>query len=104
MKLSEQQIAALKKEHGEDLRLGEIDGVPFVWKPPKYADAEIFGRTSTQSPVMANAHLLQACIVHPDAGEIVAELRRAPAAVGRFIDRFISPLLGSLAEIGSKAL
>lgn len=93
-------IAELKrKRRTEDLRTGAIGDVEFIWAAPSYGDAAEFARQAQQSPVMANAHLLQTCIVHPDPAATMGRLRAQPLAVGRFIDRFISPLLGSTTEI-----
>lgn len=104
MDWDKQVVADLKDRHGEIFD-GEIGDTPFIWRRPKWADAEMFSQAAKKSALSASRQLLGAVIVHPaDKKEVLASFKELPLAVMAFVDGYVCPLLGLGAKMGSRPL
>jgi hypothetical protein len=68
--------------------------VEFIYRKPTVEDMESYTKSCQKNPVLANLNLMQALIVHPEAGTVIDQLREYSLAVRRFIDEAISPFSG----------
>ena len=103
MKWDPQVVADLKERHGEIFD-GTIGDVRFLWRRPKWNDAEMFSQAAKKSALSASRQLIGAVIVHPDKAETLAALKELPLAVMAYVDGFVCPLLGLGAAMESKPL
>lgn len=105
-------IEELKQKHGT-IYEGEISlvdenddqhTVTFIFRKPVMADIEAYQKAVQRNPIIANQNLLQSLIIHPDAKNIVGEIRSYPASYAKFIDDEIAPFFGTLASVRKRKL
>ena len=81
--LSDEQIAALKSEHGDELRLVRVGGDTVVVKPPTRAVYKRFldksGDAKGAERRVALEEIGKACICHPTGAELDAVVEKRAA-------------------------
>jgi hypothetical protein len=82
----------------------KLHEVEFIYRKPTTADIESHAKAGQKNPLVANLNLIQSLIVHPEPGQVIAEIREYPAATGRFVDEAISPFFGANVSIRTKKL
>lgn len=102
MTLAKEKLAELKEKYGvvyegaityKD-RNGDLQKREFIFREPTNADAEVMMQGAARDPLAANQNLLASLIVHPEAMEVMQELKDYPLAIGRFNDAEVVPFFG----------
>ena len=98
------KIEELKKNYPEGIYKGEVNftdeeakphKVEFVYRKPTMADVESHTKAAQKNPIVASLNLIQSLIVFPEAGSVMGEFHKYPAAAGRFVDEAVSPFFGA---------
>lgn len=103
-------VAKLKKQHG-DIEICTVKlprsgaAVEFIAKRPDVNDWEMSeAAQAAGGPDAANIQLLGACIVYPDRGAVLDQLREQPVAVAQWVEDWAAPFLGGGATMTTVAV
>ncbi len=106
LKISQDEVDALKQRHGKVFRGkiivhdpgGASREVVFLFREARHKDSEAMAQKSRSNPAAADRNLLSSLIVHPQNTEVMAQLRDSPLAVANFLSEQVLPFLGSNSE------
>lgn len=103
--MNKEQIAKLKAEHGQDLRLVETDDAELVLRPPTRVEWAAFRSMSADKDKrqFAQEDLVRACVVYPGREDFDKLLDRRPG-LGDALSEVVGEMAVGAEKIVAKKL